>query len=103
MATRHICPIIVLITLFFLAGGCALQGKEFVEVPVPVNVPVPVKQRPPAELMKKLVYDLPVFVSPDNKAATSGLTKKGETKLKYLLWGIKNRMDGFNAWSTAEE
>jgi len=95
---RTILAIAVLLTV-----GC--HKKPPVVVPpeirtVEVSVPVPTKVAPPAELLAAVKPPLPVFVSPSDPQATSGLTAEGERMLRGLIEELLGRLEAWKAWAT---
>jgi hypothetical protein len=93
---------VVSIVAVFLIG---CHKKPPVVVPpeirtVEVSVPVPVKVAPPAELLAAVKPRLPVFVSPSDPQATSGLTAEGERMLRGLIEELLGRLEAWKAWAT---
>lgn len=81
-----------------LLSACASEPRTEIRF---VEVPVYVEREPPAELVEPYAPDaLPVFVSPDDPAATSALTPDGERSLKLLLHDLLTRDRAWRAWAT---
>lgn len=94
---------LAIIPLLFIIG---CHKKPPVVVPpeirtVEVLVPTPVKVAPPAELVAAVKPPLPVFVSPSDPAATSGLTAEGERMLRGLIEELLGRLEAWKAWAMA--
>lgn len=93
--TLAIIPLLLLI-------GC--HKKPPVVVPpeirtVEVLVPTPTKVAPPAELLAAVKPPLPVFVSPTDPMATSGLTAEGERMLRGLIEELLGRLEAWKKWA----
>jgi hypothetical protein len=92
---------LAIIPLLFLIG---CHKKPPIVVPpeirtVEVSVPVPVKVAPPVELLAAVKPPLPVFVSPADPMATSGLTAEGERMLRGLIEELLGRLEAWKAWA----
>ncbi len=80
--------------------ACAPRTTEPVVVTREVNIPVGELIKPPAELKRGAVTagDLPVWIAPTDKRASSCLAPEGEAKLRSLATGRESLLDGWESW-----
>lgn len=90
-----------------LVAGCAkhvpptVVFEKIIETQE-VNVPVTVARVPPPELTAPLQPARPVFVSPQEPAASSALTAEGERLLRALIEELLTRITAWEAWAAEE-
>lgn len=88
----------LLLAVVLLLAGCVCRPRVEIQR---VEVPVYVEREPPLELDEPYEPEaLPVFVSPDDPAASSALTPEGERALKLLIHDLLTRVRAWRAWAT---
>lgn len=88
--------LVTALLLLLALAGCATPP------PRDVLIPVAVSATPPAELRAPMDFSrLPVFVSPADPKATSGLTEEGERDIKRLLIDLLARVRAWESWGDA--
>jgi hypothetical protein len=80
--------------------ACTPRATEPVVVTREVKIPIGELIQPPAELKRGAVTDgdLPVWIEPTDKRASSCLAPEGEAKLRALVTGRESLLDGWESW-----
>lgn len=103
MHTKLLSILLLCSACLMTLGACTQTVKpEARIVPQPYAVAVPVKAPAPATLMvafKVSLADMPIFLSPGDKTATSCLAPDGEHKLRNLMDGMLTRDQAWRAWA----
>ena len=94
---------ILMIFLVLAVTGCDTDKEATRQAVIQtqqVDVPILEKMNPPVILKRPAtsIQDLPVFVSPTDKTASSCLTAEGEAKFRALVNGRENLLDGWEAY-----
>lgn len=100
LTTAATIAIIVMIALSALTGCTNPAATEPVVVTKEVKVPVPVTIVPPDELRRPQLKesDMVTFVPPTHPAASSCLSAPDEPKLRSIMDGREQLLDGWDAF-----
>ena len=82
-----------------LLAGCSAKEPLIKYEMIEVKVPIQVMPEAPTELLEPIIAGPPIFISPADPEASSGLSREGEEKLKRLLLEYYDRELAWRSWS----
>lgn len=89
--------LISVVIILGITVGCAHPKMK--PTIISVTLPVATLVTPPAELRAPLTSELPKFVAPSDKEASSALTAEGERTFRALINDLLTRIDAWQAWA----